>query len=955
MNTQRIPRPRQLLVWGAVIGLSGCGGDGCGHVGEDGESDGDDALSCANGLLPGDLVITEIMPNPPGADSGREWFEIHNASASDVDLAGAVLLYSHQDGTSSKVHVVARSWVISPGEYGVAGALIDEEAVLAVVPYVDYGYAEELGDMGNSDGRLVVSCENELIDEVIYTEPADGASRGFSGDRLPDAGGNDDLSLWCDAISELDSESLGTPGTLNDICLGIGGVVSCFDQDAGDFREAVAPALGDVVVSEVMSDPTDDDDGKEWFEVYVAAAFDLNGLAVGKNPDLSDAVPLAINDCLPVAADSRLVFAQEMDPALNGGLPSVDALFDFSINQDGGRIVLSYQGMLLDEYPYGSTDPGVAKNLDPDFHTAELNDVPGFSCDATTPYGDGDLGTPGEDNVDCEIVPPEGQCFDGGALRDVVPPAALGDLVITEVMPNPDVGGMVADDDGEWFEIVANASFDLAGLGVGRLDGSDGGVVTTAGGECLPLASGDYAVIARSADGAVNGNLPRVDGTFDFSLRNSDEGLGVGLVSEAGDWADGITWASSFTGAARSLDPAATDPVANDDETTFCAATEPYGDGDLGTPGDENPSCGTIPSGTCLDGGVERDVVLPQAGDLVITELMPNPSVVGDTAGEWFEILATAAVDLNGLELGDDLASPDDTLPVGGDCLAVGAGERVVVARSADPAINGGLPAAIEASLSLPNTAGTLSVGLGGVALDTVTWSGSGDGASWTVDPTAEDPVGNDDLMSWCFGTDPYGAGDLGTPGTQGPACGGMAGTGMCLDGGVPRAIVYPDPGDLVINEWMPNPNAVADTDGEWFELYVGAAVDLNELQLSRFTAGAFVLEDTLAAPSCLSVPAGSYVIFAQDLDPLVNGGLPVADFAIAFSLVNSGGGLAVGVADVHLDEVQWAGSTAGASTSLDPASLTPAGNDVPGNLCASVDPYGLGDLGTPGAANAGC
>ena len=346
---------------------------------------------------------------------------------------------------------------------------------------------------------------------------------------------------------------------------------------------------------------------------------------------------------------------------------------------------------------------------------------------------------------------------------------------------------------------------------------------------------------------------------------------------------------------------------------------------------------------------------MPQAGDLVITELMPNPSVVGDTAGEWFELYATASVDLNGLELGDDLASPDATLPPGGDCLAVGAGERVIVARNADPAMNGGLPAAIQASFSLANSGGTLSVGLGGQALDTVTWVGSTDGAAWTVDPAAEDPVGNDDLAGWCIASDPYGAGDLGTPGAQGPTCGAMTGDGMCLDGGVPRPIVYPAAGDLVLSEWMPNPDAVGDTDGEWFELYVGAAVDLNELELSRYSAGAFVLEDTLASADCLSVPAGSHVVFARDVDPLINGGLPAVDFEIGFSLVNAGGGLAVGLAGVHLDEVQWVSSATGAATSLDPTAQTPAGNDVIGNLCPAVDPYGLGDSGTPGAPNPGC
>jgi hypothetical protein len=965
MNAQRTHhRSRPLLMWSTIIGLAGCGGDGCGSAGDDGDTDGD-AYACGAGLVPGDLVITEIMADPPGADSGREWLEIHNASAGDVELAGALLLYSRQDGSSSKVHMVARSWVLPPGGYGVAGALIDEDQVLAVVPYVDYGYAQDLGDMGNSDGRLVVACDDEVIDEAIYTEPTDGASRGYSGDRLPDAMGNDDLALWCDAITALDAESLGTPGEQNDICLGSGGPVSCLDPGTDEVRAAVPPTLGDVVISEIMSNPVGDsnaEEGREWFEVYSTSAFDLNGLALGKDLDLSDAAPIAVNECLPVAAGTRIVFGQSMDPAINGGLPQVDVLFDFSINQSSAQLVLSYQGMLLDEYPYGTTDDGVAWNLDPDFHTVEGNDVAGFSCDATAPYGDGDLGTPGAPNSECEgIVPPAGQCFEDGVLRDVVPPAAVGDLVITEVMPNPHGPEMmpVDDADGEWIEILANAPFDLAGLAVARLDGSQAGVVETADGECMQLAAGDYLVIARSDDPTLNGDLPRVDGTFDFDLR-VDEGLGVGMVAETTELADAITWTSATAGIALSLDPTATDPLANDDEAAFCDATAPYGSGDLGTPGEQNPSCGTIPSGTCLDGGVERRVVVPQLGDLVITEIMPNPAAVGDTAGEWFELLATASVDLHGLELGDDPTAPDDTLlPEDGDCLAVSAGERVVVARNDVPATNGGLPPVILATFTLTNGSSTLSVGIGGQALDTVTWAASTEGAAWTVDPAAEDPAGNDDLTSWCVATDPYGTGvppDLGTPGTQGPACGGMTGMGMCLDGGVPRAIDYPTAGDLVITEWMPNPSGT-DTDSEWFEVYVGADVDLNELQLSRYTlaTGVFQLQATLGSPNCMTVPAGSYVLFARDLDPLVNGGLPPVDHEIGFGLNNSDAGLAVGVADVHLDEVQWAGSTDGSATQLDPGTLTPAANDVPGNLCLATTPYGAGGNGTPGMANPSC
>jgi hypothetical protein len=939
MNDKRAHhRPRSLLLWGALIGVVGCGGDGCRSAGDGGDGLG----ACENGLLPGDLVITEIMADPPGADSGREWFEIYNASALELDLRGVVLLHSRQDGTDAKVHPVARSWAISPDDYAVAGAVIDDEEVLAVVPYVDYGYADVLGDMRNSGGRLVVACGEEVIDEALYAEPTQGASRGFTGDRTPDASGNDDLALWCDAQTAVDAESLGTPGDRNDFCVG-SGPVSCVE--AGTIREAVAPPLGDLVVTEIMSDPeaTEDDLG-EWFEIRTNADFDLNGLMVGRASDLSDAEVVTGEACVPVKAGTILVIAKSEDPESNGGLPRVDALFDFNLNQSNNQVVVSYGGQILDALAYGSTQAGTAHNLDPRYQTPELNDDPRYLCRATLPYGAGDLGTPGEDNTQCEIPAPEGQCLDDdGSFRDIIAPQP-GDLAVTELMANPEAAA--EESESEWFEVQAAATFDLNGVALGTVEGEPRELLETTA--CARLAAGDHAVIAREADPALNGGLPQVDATFGFALTNSDGALWIGTDAATLDL---VTWPSVPAGAARSVDPSAANPQANDDDAAWCPAIEPYGDGDLGTPGADNPSCGTIATGTCLDGGARRDVVVPQPGDLVITEWMPDSFEVTDAEGEWFELLATADVDLNGLQLANDPRLADDALPVGGDCLAVAAGERVVLARQADPTLNGGLPPVLGTfGFGLTNSDAALYVGMGGEVLDGVTWTSSTPGAAWTVDPAAEDPLGNDDPANVCLATDPFGGGDLGTPGTQGPACGGMTSDGMCLDGGVPRAIVFPGAGDLVITEWMPNPSGVTDANGEWFELYASADIDLNDLQLSRATdvAGPFTVETTLGSPGCLAVPAGSYVVFARNLDPLVNGELPVADFVFAFSLNNSNAGLAIGVADVHIDEVTWMSSSDGAATQI----------DAIGTTCDAVDLYGPvanDNHGTPGAANPAC
>ncbi|HET6582655.1 MAG TPA: hypothetical protein VFG69_04395, partial [Nannocystaceae bacterium] len=134
--------------------------------------------------------------------------------------------------------------------------------------------------------------------------------------------------------------------------------------------------------------------------------------------------------------------------------------------------------------------------------------------------------------------------------------------------------------------------------------------------------------------------------------------------------------------------------------------------------------------------------------------------------------LATADVDLNGLELGAPAGDADVTLAGGGDCLSVQAGDRVVFARNADAGLNGGLPALLATfSFGLTNGGASLSVGLGGAVLDAVTWPGASAGTAFNLDPGAEDPVANDDETNFCDATMIYGDGDRGTPAEANEAC----------------------------------------------------------------------------------------------------------------------------------------------------------------------------------------
>jgi len=61
--------------------------------------------ACA-ALRAGDLVITEIYPNPAGDDGGQEWFEVHNTTSRALDVAGLDLVASRVDGSDEKTHRV---------------------------------------------------------------------------------------------------------------------------------------------------------------------------------------------------------------------------------------------------------------------------------------------------------------------------------------------------------------------------------------------------------------------------------------------------------------------------------------------------------------------------------------------------------------------------------------------------------------------------------------------------------------------------------------------------------------------------------------------------------------------------------------------------------------------------------------------------------------------------------
>ncbi len=530
--------------------------------------------------------------------------------------------------------------------------------------------------------------------------------------------------------------------------------------------------------------------------------------------------------------------------------------------------------------------------------------------------------------------------------QECVAKLLTGDLVITEVMANPE-----GDDDGnEFFEIynATSGAIDLTGLVLEKaaVDGSKAKTHVMS-----------ETIIEAGAYLALGGVLPEFRAPYigygyadDLGgMTNSGGQLGLRCGSTQ---VDHLFYGEATSGHSEGLDGNLTpDHLANDDVENFCSATTEFATDAFGSPGVANEPCSIVEQTTCLDDGTARDVVKPAVGELVFTELMPNPDAVLDNVGEWFELTSTGSFDLNGLVAGTDPDDPSINI-VADDCLSVVPGDRLLFARSTDAAVNGGLPAPdFTFSFGLTNATGnpgTLFVGIGASIIDTITWSSSSVGKSTALDPAQETAAANDDEANWCAGATAYGDGDFGTPGGANLPCDT---SGMCMDGGALRATNPPLAADVRITEFMPNPAAVSDTNGEWFEVHFAAAADLNGLQLGKESDPDLVVTTTLDDVQCLTVAADTYVVFARKTDVTINGGLPEMNiFLSGISLGQTASAtfnLFVAIGDVLLDTASYVGNetSSGVARQIDSVDA----------VCDATAPYGDGDLGTPGLANGTC
>jgi competence protein ComEC len=153
----------------------------------------------------------------------------------------------------------------------------------------------------------------------------------------------------------------------------------------------------------------------------------------------------------------------------------------------------------------------------------------------------------------------------------------------------------------------------------------------------------------------------------------------------------------------------------------------------------------------------------------------------------------------------------------------------------------------------------------------------------------------------------------------------------------------------VVISEVMPDPAAVLDERGEWFEVHnLGPrTADLRGYRIASANDGVHVIARSVV------VAPGGYAVLARDGNPRSNGGVSAQyAYGTAISLTNGRDWIALrDPSGVTVDSVAWRATSSGASWGVrDPAAEhAVVGGD---NWRRATSVYGLGDRGTPGRQN---
>ena len=295
---------------------------------------------------------------------------------------------------------------------------------------------------------------------------------------------------------------------------------------------------------------------------------------------------------------------------------------------------------------------------------------------------------------------------------------------------------------------------------------------------------GSHTVTMFLVDNNHQAISPEVSQTVSFSIAFPCD-LQIGTITETCDantsGVDTYTTTLDFTGGGTSQYTISTTnnvgTIGGDDPSSVESGTITISGVSEGTNytvnflGDSsNSSCDfnrSITSPSC-----SGSVTCANVGDVIFTEIMQNPSAVGDSNGEYVEIYNTtdSTIDLEGWVIKDDATTTEAHTITN---LTIPANGYAVLGNNSDSSTNGGYTNNHQYNgVYLGNGTDGIILECSGTVIDQVIWD---DGATFP-DPNGKSmelktnkytSTDNDDGANWYEATASFGDGDSGTPGAQ--------------------------------------------------------------------------------------------------------------------------------------------------------------------------------------------
>ncbi len=485
----------------------------------------------------------------------------------------------------------------------------------------------------------------------------------------------------------------------------------------------------DLVISEIMYDPYSSvDNYGEWFEVYNAGPDTANlRLFVFSDNGGQD---FLVDEDVFIEPDGYAALVISNNFNLNGGVVGDFDYSGFVLDQTADEIIMTdFENTVVDIVEYDELGS---------FPTAEgasiyLIDLESDNADGSNwavatlawPDSEEDFGSPGYENQD---VPPTPQ------------------IVVSEILYDPYSS---VDNYGEWFELY-NAGVEVVNLRLWRF--SDNGSNAFRPPNNLFVEPGEYCVLMISTNVGLNGNYA---GNYDYTgfvLDNVEDEIFVqdiaGTLIDEVSYNEAEGWPSAF-GASIYL----TDLGADNSDPAFWSISPnawPGSFGDFGSPGEENPPVAPIP-------------------EIVITEIMYNPTASSDNYGEYFELYNAGSEAVN-LRLWEFYDSANDYFFVNTSLFVV-PGQYIVLCVSLNTSLNGNVMGDYDYNnFDLDNTSDEIYVkDIRGNLIDEVEYADGGGwpqatGASIYLMSTDSD---NNVGANWAISDElwPGSAGDFGSPG----------------------------------------------------------------------------------------------------------------------------------------------------------------------------------------------